>query len=55
MNNDELKITKQHLNSKRRYPPFWEKSVPYLITFAALAAVSLIFIALYVIFTNTGS
>ncbi len=54
MSNIELKTVKSKLNTDRKYPPFWEKSVPVLIIFVTLAALSLIIVAFVVIFTKSG-
>ncbi|MCK5674377.1 MAG: hypothetical protein KAH95_13435 [Spirochaetales bacterium] len=54
MSKNEQETEKSKIDNIRKYPPLWEKSVPVLIIFAGILTLSLIIIAVVVIFTKTG-
>lgn len=54
-NNQDSKDRKRKSGTNRRYPPFWEKSVPFFIAIAGLATLILIVFAILVIFGNARS
>ncbi len=39
----------KHANNKHKYPPFWDKFIPYFLGTISLAILGLVFVALAVV------